>query len=106
MKIYNDFNIQKKIFLGNLKFKKYFNNDIFDLYYEEGMIITIMCKDEYDISNEEIDIILKNKKEIYDINYSCMIEEFKGTFIYNNNNNRYGYEEWINSLTNINFLNL
>jgi hypothetical protein len=103
MKAYVYYNFSKKIFLGTLQFKKYYNDDIFELFYEEGEIITILCKeDEIYFTVEEINKILEMKKEIYENNYNCYIDNYRKTFIYKNDE-KYEYDKWLYNI-NKNFI--
>jgi len=101
MKTYVYYNFSKKIFLGTLQFKKYYGNDIFELFYEEGEIITILCGDEIYFTTEEINKILEMKKGIYENNYNCYIDKYKKTFIYNKNNEKHEYDKWLYNINKI-----
>lgn len=102
MKAYIYYNSHKKIFLGTLQFKKYYSNDIFEIYYEEGDTITILANDEYYFSIEEINKILEMNKEIFNNDYNCYIDYYKKTFIYKNNQ-KYEYDKWLYNLKNFIF---
>lgn len=99
MKLYYDYKIHKKIFLGNLIYKKYFNN-IFELYYEEGIYLSLtLHNNDYNLTSDEIDNIFTSNDYLYNNNYMYIKDKFKNTFIYYNND-RYEYNNWLNNLIN------